>query len=767
MAKITRTIKVFCSEEDRAKLSATHNVIENYDSFLLLKVSKAALESLARKYPIEDISDQFTIHIGSRKINTDSPRVDAQGRMRPHVAYRGVKKLSSGKHHYMVQFVGPIKKSWLSRLKRIGAEPRAPFANLVYIVRCDIGVLKRVVALPYIKWVGHLSHKDRIQTGFAKHRLPRTQSLHNAYVIEFFDKNDMRKGKTKVRSLGIKILSQDENASVMTVEIPQSGTGTTRKLNDLSAVHGIRAIRNHAFNRTSNDVAAGIMETEKALGNALSLDGKGEIVAVCDTGLDTGENQNIHEDFKGRIISIKSYPIPDTFTSYINNPGNDDGPADLDSGHGTHVAGSVLGSGKSSEGMPRQANLIRGLAYKANLVFQAVEQELDWKSFANEMTYGRFLLVGIPDDLKKLFSYAYKKGARIHSNSWGGGNPGEYDAQSYQLDEFVWKKKDFCVLVAAGNDGTDSDGDGKINPMSVTSPGTAKNCITVGACENVRPEFNSQRYGDWWPTDYPVQPYKNAPMANSADQVVAFSSRGPVQDGRIKPDVVAPGTFILSTRSQKLSPSQTAWSPFPPSRKYFYMGGTSMATPLTSGAVAILRQFLREWVGYISPSSALLKATLIAGATKLSGYSPASQASDNDQGFGRVNIDAIVAPPALMRVYFLDDRIGLHTGQSDEFTFRVRSAKHPLRIAMAYSDYPGASLVNNLNLLLIDPLGRYYVGNGTATSGNMLVADSKNNVEVIHLRRPRSGKWKMRIIGSQVPRGPQEYAFVLSGNVTA
>jgi hypothetical protein len=189
-----------------------------------------------------------------------------------------------------------------------------------------------------------------------------------------------------------------------------------------------------------------------------------------------------------------------------------------------------------------------------------------------------------------------------------------------------------------------------------------------------------------------------------------------------------------------------------------------MATPLASGAVAVLRQFLREWVGYTSPSAALLKATLIAGATKLLGYSPASQAGDNAQGFGRVNVDAIVDPLAPIRVYFLDDYIGLHTGQSDEFTFRVHSSNHPLRVTMAYSDYPGASLVNNLNLLLTDPQGRYHIS--TRSLGGLLEMDTHNNIEVIHVRRPRRGSWKLRVIASQVPHGPQEYAFVLSGHVT-
>ena len=147
-----------------------------------------------------------------------------------------------------------------------------------------------------------------------------------------------------------------------------------------------------------------------------------------------------------------------------------------------------------------------------------------------------------------------------------------------------------CILFAAGNDGTDRDGDGKINPGSVTSPGTAKNCITVGASENLRRGFDSQKYGTWWPGDYPAPPFKNAPMADDPEQVVAFGSRGPTADGRVKPDIVAPGTWILSTKSTNRSAAPPPAGPFPMSSKYFYMGGTSMATPLTAGLVAAVRQ---------------------------------------------------------------------------------------------------------------------------------------------------------------------------------
>ncbi len=221
----------------------------------------------------------------------------------------------------------------------------------------------------------------------------------------------------------------------------------------------------------------------------------------------------------------------------------------------------MLGNGASSNG--GQA-VIRGHAYNAKLVFHAIEQEMKWRPTLPLGQKTSLLLSGIPANLRPLFQFARNQGARLHSNSWGGGDAGAYDDQCKQFDQFVWDNKDFCFVIAAGNDGTDNDGDGKINPTSVTSPGTAKNCITVGACENLRTEFNGERFGDWWPEDFPVDPIKSDPMANNPGQVVAFSSRGPTLDGRVKPDVVAPGTFILSTRSSRLAPNNFAWPPIPP-----------------------------------------------------------------------------------------------------------------------------------------------------------------------------------------------------------
>lgn len=147
------------------------------------------------------------------------------------------------------------------------------------------------------------------------------------------------------------------------------------------------------------------------------------------------------------------------------------------------IAFYLSGNGSSSIAA-NNGIVIRGIAYEAQLVFQAIEQWMNWTDEAKleqKQQTGRpppeFGLFGLPTDISEVFNYAYKKGCRIHTNSWGGGNPGEYDNQCNELDDFVWKNKDFVILFAAGNDGVDSNGDGRIDYGSITSPGTAKNCI--------------------------------------------------------------------------------------------------------------------------------------------------------------------------------------------------------------------------------------------------------------------------------------------------
>ncbi|MGA7180517.1 MAG: S8 family serine peptidase [Thiobacillaceae bacterium] len=737
-----QTLKVFAPKTEYANVLKVSTLVEKYDAFLVVEADDMTVASLSKRYPVEDITAQYNLHLGGAAPRTPKTRAD----------YRGEVALARGPHHYVIQFIGPIKRAWLTKVVATGAKLRAPYGGFAHVIWARESMLPKINALPFVRWVGHLPFTCRIAP--PSEELPRQRTREGVYSVEIFAGDDTGKIARSARALGFKVLTEDAKAKLLLVASEATAKIRRDQVKSLSAVHGVRLIRERVVKRTSNNVATTVMGNSYTASSSagLKLTGEGEVVAVCDTGIDSGDPSNLHPDFAGRLLAVKSYPITPDWNSYIINPGADDGPADLDSGHGTHVSGSVLGDGTASAG---SVALIRGHAFKAKLVFQAVEQEMKWKPTAPANLKGeRYVLAGLPANLQPLFQFAYNQGARIHSNSWGGGQPGAYDDQCRQFDQFVWDHKDFCFVIAAGNDGTDKDGDGKINLGSVTSPGTSKNCITVGACENRRPEFNSQTYGAWWPGDFPAPPIHNDPMANDPGQVVAFSSRGPTSDGRTKPEVVAPGTFILSTRSSMLAPNNFGWSAYPPDKKhYFFDGGTSMATPLTSGAVALLRQFLRLERGIASPSAALVKALLIAGATRVPKTAPTGAIVDNHQGFGRVNLDGSTKTP-LATI----DGPGLSTGQKSTFAIQVPSAGKTLRVSMCYSDFPGDTLVNNLNLIVTSPSGKRYTGN-QPTSGGTLAMDSSNNTEVVVVKKAAKGNWTVDVVASNVSMGSQDFGL--------
>lgn len=460
--------------------------------------------------------------------------------------------------------------------------------------------------------------------------------------------------------------------------------------------------------------------------------GAGQISALADTGVDTGLPATMHPDLVG---ATKGYAFG------LGASGWDDSM-----GHGTHVCGSVIGNGARTDGK------IKGVAPQAQILVGGL-----WSPVMNGLVFG--------NDMAKVLNPPYQDGAKIHTNSWGADAKGAYDAMASKVDAFMWDHPDMLVIFAAGNSGQDLDANGHIDPGSIGSPATAKNVLSVGASENLLAKGGIQKtLGELRDglKKWGAEPIKSDRLSDNPNGIAAFSSRGPTRDGRIKPEVVAPGTNIVSTRSKnpKASP---LWGEF--NADYVYSGGTSMATPMVAGAATVAREYLVRSKGVANPSAALLKAALMHTARDLfpgqygatGGVTQELTRRPNvDEGYGRVDLEALMAMAGETRIE--DETQGVAVGETKTYAVEV-GAGGVLRATLAYTDAPGSTsasrtLVNDLDLSVTTPSGEVRD-----------LRDRVNNSEMLELSGLAPGRYTVSVKGINVPsgkNGKQPFALLVT-----
>ncbi|MEM4729774.1 MAG: S8 family serine peptidase [Thermoplasmata archaeon] len=441
--------------------------------------------------------------------------------------------------------------------------------------------------------------------------------------------------------------------------------------------------------------------------------GAGVNVSVVDTGIDGS-----HPAFEGRKVAYKDYSGYTAWTDEYSSA----------RGHGTMCAGIVAGSGAWRPSDPSgQPGKYAGIAPGAGLIGQAIP---NW-------TYS----------VERLCRDAHSLGAFISSNSWGLNYfTGDYISDCADYDRYVRDSdpntpgdQPLVVVFSAGNSGPTG--------ITVCPPSTAKNVISVGATGNDR----SGSYG-----------------YVSSGTIVSFSSRGPCDDGRIKPDVVAPGvdTYTTSALYNAYKGYLGTVPDDPDSSSYFVGGGTSASCPYVAGACALVTSYWRQHHG-VDPSPALIKALLINGAEPLPGYAYPGP----DQGWGRVNVTRSIVPYGGRSILTFDQTSPLNQGGTSSKMLRVYNERE-LKVTLVWTDRPGTpyaskALVNDLDLVVTDPDGNVYYGNNFAGGHSVPGGspDERNNVEGLLLPFPKNGKWWVNVSARSVPYGPQDFALVISGAV--
>jgi hypothetical protein len=612
--------------------------------------------------------------------------------------------LRSAQRHIVLELNGSLSPADREALRASGVEVLSYLGDNAFFAVIEPATLDARAA----SQVGNLKSVQAIQPAWKAHpdvlandvprwvRVGETIDEQGAtpfvalYVVLHRDIDARTQGAAVAQRHGAVVRSVVHSINMLVVELPEANVSAMIEDDAVQWVEWPLPPLDLFF---FNDMNRLLTEADEVQAPPYELDGEGVVVLVYDGG----SARPTHVDFGGRL------------TVHDESPRHD---------HPTHVAGTIGGDGTASGG------LRRGMAPGTRLLSYGFETPPGESS--------GFLYTN-PGDIEADLTDAIVVNEAVISNASIGTNvaannfpctwEGDYSAVSVLIDAIVTGSlgEHFRMVWAGGNE----RGNGRCGTLygTVAPPSPAKNHIAVGA------------------------------LNSNDDSMTDFSSWGPTDDGRIKPDVCAPGCQDGSDNGvTSTSNSGDA--------TYRVFCGTSMAAPTVTGVSALLIQDWRtQFPNLDDPRNATIKVLLAHNAEDIEEPGP-----DFKSGYGSVRIRRTI--DFMRQQNFFEDSVA--HGETYIARVLVTPEDEELKVTVAWDDHPGTpnvapNLVNDLDLVVRHENGTVYYpwtldAENPATHAVRTQADRLNNMEQVVIDQPEPGIYLVEIQGYNVPEGPQDFS---------
>jgi hypothetical protein len=608
------------------------------------------------------------------------------------------KSRPGGPDLHLVQFDGPIKGGTLEKLRTGGVEPIQYIYPHTYIVWGRTADREGVRREKSVRWTGDFAPAFRVQ--------PHLRNLSSSVVdvrVLLYRGADVEGALKAITLLGGTLTSRlavHDKLEVAKFTLPGD------RMQAAASIPGVYSIQVQPVDGGSRGEVTAQINAGNVDASNVALPGYQSWLAglgldgsgVIVAGVDEGV-YDIHPDLAGAMLPCTG-PTCSVGSSF----------------HGTHTAGIIVGDATSGTLDANGFLRGQGVAPGANLIEQRY-----FPAFTE------------PGGMLKLMADSSRNGATLSSNSWGPSS----GALGYDVDTLL---ADLGVRDAdpaqPGNQPliyvqAFDNGDGGVSTQG--TPDDAKNIFTIGSTRGMAfdgtpdTEINSLSFN---------------------------SAHGPALDGRTIPHLVAPGCHVDST--------------FPDDGEGLMHGamcGTSQATPQVAGSVALFIERWRNQPGYVAdPSPALVKAAFMPVAHDLEGNLDADDSvlghrPDSKQGWGRLNLPAVIDPPADSVEYFDEPRIFEVTNEQWVRIAAPVNLSEPMRIMLVWTDAPGHGLGgstpawNNDLDLVVEVDSNTYLGNvfgidGFSETGGM--ADPMNNAEGVFLQGLSGNEVTIRVVATDI-----------------